>query len=300
MDQRKRPRFRPCGRLRYARDMSTHAAKDDFARPPILRVLARPGMLALACVAALVACGWTYLGLVLAGQDAGGFLRALCEPLTGAAGSSGVAPFLLTLAMWCAMVLAMMLPSAGPMIATYADLAETAAAKGEPAASPMVLIAGYIAVWLGAAFVLTALQGLLARAGALDSTIAVANPFIASAMFVAAGLYQFSAVKHACLTHCQHPFRFFFANWTAEPRGVFRLGLRQGLYCLGCCWAMMLLMFAVGVMNVIWMALLGAVMAIEKVSMTTRFSRALGVVFIVVGAAFIIGSVAAQWPAKAG
>ena len=76
------------------------------------------------------------------------------------------------------------------------------------------------------------------------------------------------------MTQCQRPFPFFFANWTAEPRGVFRLGLRQGLYCLGCCWAMMLLMFAVGVMNVVWMAALGIVMTIEKLGTTTRFSRA--------------------------
>ena len=253
-------------------------------------------MLALACIAVLVACGWTYLGLILAGQNTSGFLRVLCEPLYGAAGSSGVAASLLTLAMWCAMVLAMMLPSAGPMIATYADLAETAAAKGEPAASPLALAAGYIAVWLAAALVLTALQGLLARAGALDGTIAVANPFVAGAMFLAAGLYQFSAVKHACLTHCQHPFRFFFANWTSDPRGVFRVGLQQGLYCLGCCWAMMLLMLAVGAMNVVWMALLGAVMTVEKLGTSMRFSRAAGVVFLAIGLVIIVDSLVPGWP----
>ena len=253
-------------------------------------------MLALACIAVLVACGWTYLGLVLAGQNSQGFLRALCEPLYGATGSSGVAASLLTLAMWCAMVLAMMLPSAGPMIATYADLAETAIAKGEPAASPLVLATGYIVVWLGAALALTALQALLARFGALDSTIAVANPFIAGAMFLAAGLYQFSAAKHACLTHCQHPFRFFFGNWTSVSRGVFRIGLRQGLYCLGCCWAMMLLMLAVGAMSVVWMALLGAVMTVEKLGTSMRFSRVAGVVFLAIGLVIIVNSLVPGWP----
>ena len=122
----------------------------------------------------------------------------------------------------------------------------------------------------------------------------------ALALFAAAGFYQFSALKQACVTQCQHPFRFFFANWTPEPRGVFRLGARQGLYCLGCCWAMMLLMFALGVMNVIWMAALGAIMAVEKLNMTTRFSRVLGAAFILVGAAFIVTSVIAHWPLGAG
>ena len=193
------------------------------------------------------------------------------------------------------------------MILTYVELAETAARKGEPVASPLVLTAGYVGVWLGAAAALAVLQLILARVSLLDPAMTSASPLFSGAVFIGAGLYQFSALKHACVTQCQHPFRFFFANWTAEPPGVFRLGLHQGLYCLGCCWAMMLLMFAVGVMNVIWMAALGAVMTIEKIGTTTRFSRALGVVlilagavFIVAGVAFIATSVAAQWPARAG
>ena len=269
-------------------------------RPPVLRVLARPRVVALACIAVLVAIGWAYLGLVLAGQSAQGILSALCQPVYGAAGSSGVAGVALTLAMWCAMVLAMMLPTAAPMIVTYADLAETAAAKGEPAASPLMLTAGYTAVWLGSAVVLAALQGLLARLAALNDTMTLTSPLLSGALFVAAGVHQFSAMKRACLTECQHPFTFFFANWTPQPRGVFRLGVRQGLYCLGCCWAMMLLMFAVGVMSVIWMVLLGVVMAIEKAGSTMRFSHAMGAIFLAIGFAMIAASVVAHWPAKIG
>jgi predicted metal-binding membrane protein len=138
------------------------------------------------------------------------------------------------------------------------------------------------------------------RLALLDPAMTTASPLFAGAVFIGAGLYQFSALKHACVTQCQHPFRFFFANWTADPRGVFRLGFRQGLYCLGCCWAMMLSMFAVGVMNVIWMAALGAIMAVEKVGTTTRFSRALGALFVAIGVAFIVTSVLAHWPMKNG
>jgi predicted metal-binding membrane protein len=127
-----------------------------------------------------------------------------------------------------------------------------------------------------------------------------ASPLLSGALFIAAGLYQFSAMKRACLTQCQHPFTFFLANWTAQPRGVFRLGVRQGFYCLGCCWAMMLLMFAVGVMSVIWMALLGIVMAIEKINSTMRFSRVIGAIFLAIGFAVIAASVMAHWPAKIG
>ncbi len=266
----------------------------DVAAWP-LRALARPRWLAIACIALLAGTGWAYLGLMLAGLSGAGILQALCTPSFGAAAPAGAEPALV-LAMWCAMALAMMLPTAAPMILTYAQLAETSARKGEPAASPLVLTAGYLGVWLGAAVLLAALQLALARLSLLDPAMASASPLFSGAVFIGAGLYQFSALKHACVTQCQHPFRFFFANWTAEPQGVFRLGLRQGLYCLGCCWAMMLLMFALGVMNVLWMAALGAVMTIEKIATTTRFSRALGVVFIAAGAAFIVGSVAAHWP----
>ncbi len=225
---------------------------------------------------------------MLAGMSGVPVLEALCRPSFGAS-SPDAAQAGLLFAMWCAMALAMMLPTAGPMILTYADIAETAAQKGEPAASPLVLTAGYVVVWLGAAAALAALQILFARLSLLDPAMASASPLFSGAAFIGAGLYQFSALKHACVTQCQQPFPFFFANWTAEPRGVFRLGVRQGLYCLGCCWAMMLLMFAVGVMNVVWMAALGNRDDDRETRIPRRASRARsGVVFILVGAVFVV------------
>jgi predicted metal-binding membrane protein len=257
--------------------------------------LARPRVLALGCIVALVAAGWAYLGLVLAGQRVGGILAVLCGPVSGTAGAAGIA---LTFAMWCAMVLAMMLPTAGPMIVTYSQLAETAAEKGEPAASPLALTGGYLAVWLAGAAGLTALQLVLARLWGLDASLISAGPLLAGALFLVAGLYQFSTLKYACLKQCQHPLPFFFGNWTARARGIFGLGVRQGLYCLGCCWAMMLLMFTLGVMNVVWMALLGIVMTIEKLDTSMRFTRAVGIVFMVAGAALIGQAVIVHWPAS--
>jgi len=253
-----------------------------------VRALARPKQIAILSIAVLVAAGWLYLGLMLAGMSGVTFLEVLCRPSFGTFGFDA-AQASLVLAMWCAMALAMMLPTAAPMILTYAELAETAARKGEPVASPLVLAAGYLTVWLGAGAILTVLQIILARLSLLDPAMASASALFSGAVFLAAGLYQFSALKHACVRQCQHPFRFFFANWTAEPRGVFRLGLRQGLYCLGCCWAMMLLMFAVGVMNVVWMAALGAVMAIEKIGVTQHFTRVAGATFSAIGLCLIAG-----------
>ena len=242
--------------------------------------LAHPRRVALACIAALTGLGWLALGLL--GTDQ---FSALCRPL-GAGAWSEVA---LLVPMWAAMTLAMMLPTAGPMILTYAEIADTAARKREPVVSPMVLTAGYVAVWLGFALIAAALQSAASRAGLLVDGKAMLP--LAGLIVLLAGLYQFSALKHACLSVCQRPFPFFFANWTEEPRGVFRLGLRQGLLCLGCCWAMMLVMFAVGAMNVIWMAALAVVMTIEKLAVTARFSRIVGAALLAAGAGMLVMSV---------
>ena len=129
--------------------------------------------------------------------------------------------------------------------------------------------------------------------------MASASGLFSGAIFIGAGVYQFSALKHACLTQCQSPFPFFFANWATTPRGVFRLGVKQGLYCLGCCWAMMAVMFAVGVMNVIWMAALGMVMTFEKIGTGKRFTYVVGVALIAGGVAFIVTAFVAHWPPHA-
>ena len=245
-------------------------------------VVARPRRIAIACVVALTALGWAALGLMAADAD---IWIALCQPI----GAGGALELALVLGMWAAMTLAMMLPTAAPMILTYAEIADTAAGKGEPAASPLLLTAGYAAVWLGFAFAATATQFALTQVALLDA--GRASPWLAGAILLGAGLYQFSSFKQACLTLCQRPFPFFFANWTAQPRGVFRFGLRQGLSCLGCCWAMMLVMFAAGAMNAIWMAALGLLMTIEKMATTPRVSHAIGVGFTAVG----LGAIAMTW-----
>ncbi len=238
-------------------------------------VFARPRILAIICIFALTGLGWLYLGMLTVGM--GGSLSALgpgmgaldllprtlnvlCSPTFGIAlmpeGVWGTTGFVLVGLMWAAMTLAMMLPSAAPMILTYAEIADTAGRKGEPVVSPFMLALGYTVVWLGFAFAATIAQFALTQASLLDTGMASVSGLFSGAIFIAAGLYQFSALKHACLTQCQTPFPFFFANWATTPKGVFRLGLKQGMFCLGCCWAMMAVMFAVGIMNVVWMAAL--------------------------------------------
>lgn len=267
-------------------------------------VFARPKSLAIVCIVALTALGWLYLGLLTGEMNtADGLWAALCSPTFGLSlmpeGAWGGTGFLLVGLMWAAMTLAMMLPSAAPMIYTYAEIADTAAKKNEKVVSPFVLTAGYVTVWFGFAITATVAQYALTQAALLNASMASASGLFSGAVFIGAGVYQFSALKHACLNQCRAPFQFFFTNWQTTPRGVFRLGVKQGLFCFGCCWAMMLVMFAVGIMNVVWMAALGVLMTVEKMTVTNRLTYAIGVAAIAAGLVLVAASVIAHWPAAA-
>jgi len=259
------------------------------------QIFARPKAIAAGCVIIIAGLGWFYLALLIAAPASSWFatVQALCRTLPEGAWSFSAAA--VTASMWSAMTLAMMLPSASPMILTYAEIAETAARKSERIVSPLVIAAGYASVWLVFSLLATAIMIVLTRAALLNTGITSASGILAGAIFIGAGVYQFSALKHACLTHCQNPFPFFFTNWATTPGGVFRLGVEQGLYCLGCCWAMMMVMFAVGAMNVAWMAGLAAVMTIEKLLTGRRFAHGFGVALIVVGTGIVVSAFAAQW-----
>lgn len=285
----------------------SETARHDFGHlPPAAAALghafARPKVLAAFCVIALAGLGWLYFALLAAGvgRTFGGFgdpvLQVLCGTLQNVSWSvSGVAT---VASMWGAMTLAMMLPSAAPMIMTYAGIADTAVRKNERIVSPFVLAAGYAAVWFGFSIVAALVQTIFTQAALLDTGMTSTGGLFSGAIFIGAGFYQFSALKHACLNRCQQPFPFFFANWATTTLGVFRLGLKQGVYCLGCCWALMSVMFAVGVMNVIWMAGLGMVMTIEKMVTGRRFTHAIGVTLIVAGVGIVFAAMAAYWPVQ--
>lgn len=297
----------------------SETAEQDFSHlAPIAGRLgaafAHPKLLSVLCVLALAALGWVYLALLVAhmggaldglGPGMGALdlfprlVTVLCQPTFGLAmpdGAWGTTGFAVVALMWAAMVLAMMLPSAAPMILTYAEIAETAARKGERIVSPMTIAAGYTAAWLGFAAIATLAQSMLTRMALLDANMASASALFSGAVFIAAGVYQFSALKRACLTQCRQPFPFFFTHWQTTARGVFSLGLRQGLFCFGCCWALMAVMFAVGVMNVVWMAALGIVMALEKILRGNRLTYVTGAALIAVGVGFLLAAFVAHWP----
>jgi predicted metal-binding membrane protein len=182
--------------------------------------------------------------------------------------------------MWAVMMAAMMLPSALPMIVAFARLGER---NGEPSRA-RVFVAAYLLVWAGFSAVATVLQWVLQAADWVDPMIVSTSPLLSGALLVIAGVYQFTPLKKVCLNSCRTPVGFLLGEWRTGVGGAFRMGLRHGLFCAGCCWAVMALLFVGGVMNLPWIAALSIVVAIEKlVPHGERIAIVLGVVLIVAG-----------------
>lgn len=193
-------------------------------------------------------------------------------------GSAGVAT---AAGLWFAMTLVMMAPVVAPWVRAYATLAApTPGTRSWTATAPFV--AGYAMVWAAFAVVMALLQLALVSAGALagDRLTGVAG----SVVLIGAGLFQFAPVKRACLTHCRNPLSYFLVRWRNGPPSGVRLGLGHGLFCLGCCWALMLASFALGTMHLGWMAALTAVMALEQVApWGAALGRAFGAGLVALG-----------------
>ena len=256
------------------------ARADDTS---LLRSIARrPRLLVALCVAVVV----LPIAGALPGRDAATppleFLAWMCSGdgmLSRSAGTPAI------LSMWLAMTFGMMLPSALPMVSTYADIREAARAKAIWVVPAAVLVLGYMTVWMG-----FSTAAAFAQAAAARTLVGPPTTTLASAgLFLVAGLYQFAPLKHACLTKCRQPLPFFLERWSDRPLAVYAMGLEQGILCLGCCWALMLLMFAAGAMNVAWMVGLAAVMLLEKTLADPRpLSFGVGAGLIAAGLAALV------------
>lgn len=178
------------------------------------------------------------------------------------------------------MMVAMMLPSAVPAVGVFASFARKRSSAIGSTPATAVFVLGYIAVWTAYSLCAAAGQVVLGHASLMHSTSVM--PTVA--LLLLAGVYQFTPFKHACLTQCRSPFTFFLAKWRDGNWGAFVLGLQHGSYCVGCCWALMGLMFVFGAMNLLWMAALSVFMLGEKIAPPHwRLARGAGVVLIVWG-----------------
>jgi predicted metal-binding membrane protein len=167
-------------------------------------------------------------------------------------------------AMWWVMMLGMMLPSAAPMILTFASVQRRKRERAQSYVPTTMFVAGYLIVWGAFSAAATAAQWALQQGALLSPMLALASPAIGGVVLILAGLYQFTPLKHACLNHCRSPFAFILNHWRDGWDGALRMGASHGLYCLGCCWVLMALLFVVGVMNLLWVAVLAAFVFAEK------------------------------------
>ena len=196
-------------------------------------------------------------------------------------GSSGSTYPLLLFMMWWTMMMAMMLPSAAPAILTYAAISRKLQEGSGAAARLTAFVSGYLLIWTGFSLTIVILQLLLGTKIELSMMMAVANSAIGGGLLIAAGLYQMSPLKSACLRKCQTPLMYFTHHWKKGTGGAFNMGLSHGVYCVGCCWVLMGLLFYGGVMELRWIVGLALYVALEKLSPAgSQISRFAGAVLI--------------------
>ena len=247
-----------------------------FEAIPLARLLREERVYILFGLAGLVALSWAYLV----------FWDMPMRPQAWA-----WQYFLVMFAMWAVMMVAMMVPSAMPMILLYSHAVRKARADGGNLAPLAVFIAGYIVAWTGFSLLAAGLHVWLEAQGAVSPMMVASRPWLTGGLLILAGVYQMSPFKDTCLVYCSHPVRFISKYWRTGTWGVFRMGLFHGLFCVGCCWALMLLLFAGGVMNLLWVAALAAFVLLEKVlPLPKRWGVISGGVLILAGLYFGIAA----------
>ena len=187
-------------------------------------------------------------------------------------------------AMWAVMMVAMMFPSASPLILAFASVNRMRRAQSLPYAPTSAFVLGYAAAWTGYSVLATVAQEALHSAALISSTGISTSGILGGSLLVAAGIFQWTPLKDACLRHCRSPLGFILTEWRDGIGGAFWMGLRQGAWCIGCCWLLMALLFVAGVMNLWWVAAIAVFVLIEKVAAAGPWvARAAGVLFLAWG-----------------
>ena len=226
--------------------------------------------------------GTTAIAWILTVQLAGGSSMPVASMDMASAVPSTPPQFLFVSAMWAAMMVGMMVPSATPMVLAYADWTRRGTSGNRPAAVASFL-SGYVLVWLGFSVLAAMLQSALERVGVLTATGAISRPALGGTVLLLAGLFQVTPWKESCLRRCRTPVGFLIAEWRDGSKGAVVMGVRHGVYCLGCCWLLMAVLFVVGTMHVVWMAAVAGFVLAEKLA-----PRSLRVSYV--AAAVLVGS----------
>lgn len=257
----------PSGQGESAQDIEhVRGARSAFTRDHIV--------IAVALVALIVVL-WDGLLHQAAMQSSEGRASTLLKPAT--AGWT-IVDAVSTFIMWAVMMAAMMLPSAVPMAWLFTTVVQQRTRGGGTAGQTALLVLGYLFAWAGFSVGATVLQSVLHQTLFLSAGLHVVSLSLGGTILIGAGLYQFTPLKRHCLVHCQSPLQFLLHHWRDGPIGALLTGLHHGAYCVGCCWAVMLVLFVVGIMNTLWIALLAIFVLVERVLVTGPWlSRLAGV-----------------------
>ncbi|MDQ3698862.1 MAG: DUF2182 domain-containing protein [Gemmatimonadota bacterium] len=198
----------------------------------------------------------------------------------------GAMDLLLLFVMWLVMMVAMMVPSATPMILLFATVTRQRRERqaSHPAVPTGVFLLGYLLVWAGYSAIATSAQWALHSAALLSPMMVTTSTRLGGALLIVAGLFQFTPLKALCLTRCRSPLGFLTVEWREGVRGALIMGIKHGGYCVTCCWSLMALLFVAGVMNLLWVAAIAVLVLLEKMAPSGRLiSRAAGVVLVAGG-----------------
>lgn len=238
-------------------------------------VLQRDRFVLVLGLAAISALAWAYI-LYLAGQMQGMGGAALGQAMNQASDMAAVqtaasavqpwnrADFVLTFAMWAVMMVAMMTPSAAPMVLVFDRVSRERYRGGRVFLPTVLFLLGYLLVWTAFSAAATLVEWRLHDAAWLSPTLAATRPVLIGGLLVAAGIYQLTPLKTSCLGRCRTPLGFLLTEWREGLRGAGVMGVRHGAFCVGCCWLLMALLFVAGVMNLLWVAAIAAYVLFEK------------------------------------
>ncbi len=249
----------------------------------------------LGALSIVIALSWAYI-LAGAGMDMSAL--EMTRMTSGSAGMQMMAPAVwspsyaaLMFVMWWVMMVAMMSSSAAPMVLLFAAINRSQEEKGNPFVPTSVFVAAYLLVWAGFSVVAVAVQWSLERAALLSPMLESASAVFGGVLLLAAGAYQLTPIRRACLNHCRSPLQFLLTSWRSGTSGAFRMGIEHGAYCVGCCWFLMGLLFFGGIMNLYWIAGLAVFVLLEKTIPKGHLaSYVVGILLIVWGVVVLTGA----------
>jgi predicted metal-binding membrane protein len=250
-------------------------------------VLRRDRIIVLSGLALITALSWVYVLSLTSDMQTMEMGAEMAMPRMQA---WGVADFGLTFGMWAVMMIAMMTPSAAPMILMFAQVNRRRRKQQVSYVPTGVFLVGYLVVWAGFSVMATTAQWALHTLSLLSPLTAITSPIFGGVLLLVAGIYQWTPLKHACLSKCRSPLGFVLNEWREGRWGAFLMGLKHGGYCTGCCWSLMALLFVAGVMNLLWVAAIAGFVLLEKVAPAGDWlGRVAGVLFIGWGVWMVVG-----------